>query len=87
MFRCRLEVCVIDCDRFGNNSRPIGRVNFASSKHIGSKNNGAVMYGLGGISAARLWRDAVQGRNAVLPQWLSLEPVTATSSLAINLNQ
>lgn len=64
----------MDCDRFGNNCRPIGRVNFASSKY---KNIGT-MYGLCGISAARLWRDAVQGHNTVLPQWLPLEPITTT---------
>ncbi|KAI1711938.1 c2 domain-containing protein [Ditylenchus destructor] len=70
--RCRLEVCVMDCDRFGN-SRPIGRITFSS------KQPGNTIFGYKS-NASRLWRDAVvQASNfAVLPQWLSIESPTSS---------
>ncbi|KAI1727453.1 c2 domain-containing protein [Ditylenchus destructor] len=70
--RCRLEVCVMDCDRFGN-SRPIGRITFSS------KLPGNTIFGYKS-NASRLWRDAVVQANnfAVLPQWLSIESPTSS---------
>ncbi|KAH7718876.1 Synaptotagmin-C [Aphelenchoides avenae] len=55
--KCRLEVAVIDSDRFGNN-QAVGEIAFDAK--------------YGGGATAKHWHDAILGRNN-LPQWFQLK--------------
>lgn len=66
-FRCRLEITLVNCDRFGNH-RPLCCINFGTISN-GNKNISSI--------SSRLWRDAIYNRNGapILPQWLPLENI------------
>lgn len=94
-YRCRLEVLVVDSDRFGNH-RPIGRVQFpttisntttaaTTTTTTTSATTNAGQKTDQRSSPSRLWKDAIQGL-PMLPQWIALESVAKASSESRNIS-